>query len=158
MKTLITYYSYGGNTKGIAELIQEKIGGDLLRIETVVPYGNNYDQVVNQGQEEVNRGYCPEIQSINVDWKQYNTIILGTPVWWYTFAPAIHTFLNIQNWQGKVVYPFATNGGWIGHTFQDIQNACQGADIKNGMNIHFDGSNLRTPMTDIENWILQIEQ
>ena len=80
MKTLIIYYSYGGNTKGIAELIQEKVGGDLLRIETVVPYGNDYDQVVNQGQEEVNRGYCPEIQSVNVDWNQYDTIILGTPV------------------------------------------------------------------------------
>lgn len=93
MKPLIVYYSYGGNPNRIAEMIQKKTGGDLLRIETVVPYTGSYNSVVNQGQEEVNRGYCPEIKPVNVDWSQYDTIILGSPVWWYTFAPAIHTFL-----------------------------------------------------------------
>ena len=43
MKSLIVYYSYRGNTKRIAEAVQKKNGGDILRIETVVPYGNNYN-------------------------------------------------------------------------------------------------------------------
>lgn len=37
MKTLILYYSYGGNTKRIAEMIQREIGGDIARMDTVVP-------------------------------------------------------------------------------------------------------------------------
>lgn len=157
MKALIVYYSYLGNTKSIADMIQKKIGSDILRIEPVVPYDNNYNKVVNQGQDEVERGYCPEIKSVDVDWNQYDTIILGTPVWWYTFAPAMHTFLKSHDWKGKTVYPFATNGGWIGHTFKDIKNACQGADVKNGINIRFDNSTLRTSMKDIENWINKLE-
>ena len=156
MKSLIVYYSYRGNTKRIAEAVQQKIGGDILRIETVVPYGNNYNQIVNQGQEEVNRGYCPKIKDVNVDWDQYDTIILGTPVWWYTFAPAMHTFLKAQDWKGKTVYPFATNGGWIGHTFKDFDHICKGADVKAGLNVRFDETTLRTSMKEIDNWISKI--
>lgn len=153
MKPLIIYYSYRGNTKSIVDMIQKKIDADVLRIETVVPYSSNYNQVVNQGQEEVNRGYCPKIKPVDVNLAQYDTIILGTPVWWYTFAPAMHTFLKSQNWKGKTVYPFATNGGWIGHTFEDFQSACQGADVKRGMNIRFDEATLRTSKKEIEKWI-----
>lgn len=153
MKPLVIYYSYRGNTKSIVDMIQKKIDADVLRIETVVPYGSNYNQVVNQGQDEVNRGYCPKLKPVDINLAQYDTIILGTPVWWYTFAPAIHTFLKSQNWKGKTVYPFATNGGWIGHTFEDFQRACQGADVKKGMNIRFDETTLRTSKKDIEKWI-----
>ena len=153
MKPFVIYYSYRGNTKSIVDMIQKKIDADVLRIETVVPYGSNYNQVVNQGQDEVNRGYCPKIKPVDVNLAQYDTIILGTPVWWYTFAPAMHTFLKSQDWKGKTVYPFATNGGWIGHTFEDFQSACQGADVKKGMNIRFDETTLRTSKKDIEKWI-----
>lgn len=156
MKTLIVYYSYLGNTKSIAEMIQKKTGADILRIETVVPYDNDYNKVVDQGQSEVNRGYCPKIKPLNIDPGQYDTIILGTPVWWYTFAPAMHTFLKTQDWKGKTIYPFATNGGWIGHTFKDIKDACTGAEVKSGMNIKFDEATLRTSVKDIENWIDKI--
>ena len=156
MKTLIVYYSYLGNTKSIAEMIQKKTGADILRIETVVPYDNDYNKVVDQGQSEVNRGYCPEIKPLNIDPGQYDTIILGTPVWWYTFAPAMHTFLKTQDWKGKTIYPFATNGGWIGHTFKDIKDACTGAEVKSGMNIKVDEATLRTSVKDIENWIDKI--
>lgn len=38
MKILILYYSYGGNTKRIAEMIQREIGGNIARMDTVVPY------------------------------------------------------------------------------------------------------------------------
>lgn len=49
MKTLILYYSYGGNTKRIAEMIQREIGGDIARMDTVVPYDGDYDEVVIRG-------------------------------------------------------------------------------------------------------------
>ena len=158
MKALIAYYSYRGNTKRIAELIAKETGADTLRIETVVPYEGSYNKVVNQGQDEVNAGYCPAIKPLSVDLSKYDTIILGTPVWWYTFAPAMHTFLKSQNWNGKTIYPFATNGGWIGHTFKDFKNICTGAEMKSGLNVRFDEATLRTSMKDIEHWIHNIPE
>lgn len=156
MNTLILYYSYGGNTKRIAQMIQKKIGGDLAEIKTVKPYSGDYNAVVDQGQREVNRGYMPEIKPLKVDIQAYDRIVLGSPVWWYTFAPAMKTFLNACDLSGKVVFPFATNGGWIGHTFRDFEQECKGADVRKGLNVKFDGASLRTPEKEIETWLASV--
>ena len=153
MKSLIAYYSYGGNTKRIAEIVHKEIGGDILRIETAKPYAGSYNDVVDQGQREVNAGFCPELKPLNVDLSQYDTIVLGSPVWWYTFAPAMHSFLQQADLAGKTVYPFATNGGWLGHTLQDFEKACKGAAVKPGLGIKFDEAALRTPENTIRQWI-----
>ncbi len=152
MKTLILYYSYGGNTKRIAEMIQGEIGGDIARIDTVVPYDGDYNTVVDQGQREVAEGYCPELKPLRIDLAAYDTVVLGSPVWWYTFAPAMHSFLQQADLTGKTVYPFATNGGWLGHTLEDFDQACKGAVVKPGLNVRFDGSILRTPESEIQRW------
>ena len=80
MKAIVIYYSWGGNTKSIAEMIQKSTGADIARIETVVSYDGDYNSVVNQGQDEVNSGYCPEIKPLNIDLSKYDEVILGTPV------------------------------------------------------------------------------
>lgn len=67
------------------------------------------------------------------------------------------TFLNTYDLSGKTVFPFATNGGWIGHTFEDFEKACKGADVKKGMNVKFDEATLRTPEKEIEKWISYVE-
>lgn len=153
MKTLILYYSYGGNTKRIAEMIQREIGGDIARMDTVVPYDGDYDEVVNQGQREIAEGYCPELKPLHIGWRDYDTIILGSPVWWYTFAPAMRSFLERADLTGKIVYPFATNGGWLGHALKDFEEACKGAIVKPGLDVQFDESMLRTSEKDIQAWI-----
>lgn len=158
MNPLILYYSYGGNTKRIAEMIQNRIGGDLAEIETIRPYSGDYNSVVTQGQQEVNCGYMPEIKPLDVDVQAYDRIILGSPVWWYTFAPAMKTFLHTYDLYGKTVFPFATNGGWIGHTFRDFEKACKGADVRKGLNVKFDEATLRTPEREIEAWISGVER
>lgn len=87
----------------------------------------------------------------------YDTIVLGTPVWWYTYAPAVKTFLDENDFSGKTVYAFATNGGWIGHTFNDVERECTGAEIKPGLNIRFDEERLITPESEIYDWINKIK-
>ena len=156
MKTLIVYYSFSGNTKRIAEMIQKELGCDVAQIDTVTPYTGNYNAVVKQGKDEVNCGFMPEIKPLCVNPDDYDTIVIGTPVWWYTYAPAVKTFLENTDFSGKTVYPYATNGGWIGHTFEDFKSACGGAEVKHGLNIRFDESTLRTPETDIISWARKI--
>ena len=53
-KLLIIYYSWSnGNTERIAKMLQSETDSDILKIDTVVPYSGSYDDVVNQGQNEV---------------------------------------------------------------------------------------------------------
>ena len=160
-KILIAYYSWSnGNTERIAKMLQQQVGGDLLKIDTVEPYSGSYDDVVSQGQDEVNRGYEPEIQPISVNVADYDVIAIGTPTWWYTMAPAVLTFLHSQNFTGKTVVPFMTNGGWPGHVIKDMKKACKGADIACDMQVQFDstgGDHLETPTEQIEQWIQQVK-
>lgn len=157
-QVLTAYYSLGGNTKKIAQMICRVTGGELAEIQMSLPYTGSYNEIVSQGQEEVNRGYLPELKPFTADLSAYDKIILGTPVWWYTFAPAMHTFLQGQDWAGKEVYPFATNGGWLGHTFQDFEAACSKGQVHPGLNVKFNGKTLKTPQEEIIAWAKQIAQ
>ena len=71
-------------------------GAELAEIDTVQPYTGSYDEVVDQGQREVNAGYKPEIKPLTVNIQDYDVIAVGTPTWWYTMAPAVLTFLSAQ--------------------------------------------------------------
>ena len=153
MRSIIIYYSYGGNTKKIAEMIHKNTGAEMAEIKTVTPYKGSYNSVVEQGHKEVNRGYMPEIMPLEIDINNYDKIFLGTPVWWYTFAPAVKTFLNNNDFNGKTICPFITNGGWIGHTEDDIKNVCSNACVKKAINIKFNGSDLSTSVSEINKWI-----
>lgn len=152
-KTVIIYYSFTKNTKRIAEKIQLAKGYEAIRIDTVTPYTGDYNDIVNQGQDEVESRFKPEITPAKIDLSQYDTIILGTPVWWYTVAPAVLTFLTSHVFNGKTIIPFATNGGLLGHTMKDIQKICEGAKVENTMNIQFSEDKLNIPESDLKNWI-----
>jgi flavodoxin len=157
MKKLVIYYSQAnGNTKRIAEMISEKTAADITAIDTVTPYTGSYDEIVNQGQEEVNRGFKPEIKALEVNLAEYDEIIIGTPTWWYTMAPAVLTFLSNANLAGKKVALFQTHGGWPGHTLKDMKALCKGAEIISEKAIQFDstgGDHLETSLAEIESWI-----
>lgn len=157
MKNIILYYSHSGNTRKVAELIRDEIGGKIAEIETVKPYEGSYDDVVRQGKKEIDSGFMPEIKPLAASLADYDTVILGSPVWWYTFAPAVYTFLHENSLSGKTVYPFATNGGWIGHTLKDFEKYCTGADVKKGIDIHFDGDVMRTSEKEIKKWAKAIK-
>lgn len=77
-----------------------------------------------------------------------------------TFAPAVKTFLESNDFSQKTIFPFATNGGWIGHTFKDIAASCKaeekGVTIKKGLNLRFDGNAMRTPQSELNGWISAI--
>ena len=163
MKRVLTvYYSWSnGNTERIAKMLQKEIGGDIVRIDTITPYEGSYDDVVNQGQEEVERGYEPEIKPLGVNISDYDVIAVGTPTWWYTMAPAVRTFLHTESFADKTVIPFMTNAGWPGNVIKDMKKVCKGADIKCEMQIQFDstgGSRLETPMEDITKWIQNVKK
>ena len=159
-KLVVYYYWSKGNTKRIAEKIAEEIGADIRQIDTVEPYQGSYDEVVDQGQNEVNRGYMPKIKPLDVDIKDYDVVAVGTPTWWYTMAPAVLTFLNQNDWSGKKVIPFMTNGGWPGHGIEDMIKECEGAEIIKPMEVKFDsqgGAVLKTPEDKIDDWIAGIK-
>ena len=136
---VICYYSYTGNTRRLAYKIKEKYGYDLLEIKPLINYSNDYDKVVNEAKEDVEINYQPEIY--NIDISKYDEIILLTPVWWYTFASPVNSFLHKYNFSNKIIIPVITNGGWPGHTFEDIEKVSKSI-IKNKLSLKFNNDKL----------------
>lgn len=153
MKSIIIYYSYGGNTKRIANLIHVKKGYDMVEIKPVIPYTNDYQKLVDAEEAKMHQEEVAEIEPINVDLNNYDRVILGTPVWWYTMTPPIRTFLKKYDLSGKVIVPFATNGGWLGSTFDDIKKYTSNSEVENPISIKFNEDTLAISESELNDWI-----
>ena len=156
-KKLVVYYSYTGHTKMIAESIQKKLGCNILEIKPVKPYSTDYQTVVDEEQNNESAKRTPEIEPIDIDLSKYEEIILGSPVWWYTIVPVIRTFLTKNDLSGKIIKPYATNAGWLGRTFKEIEKLCPNSKVEKGMNIVFtedyNKNQLVTSPDEVDNWI-----
>ncbi len=88
-KTLIVYYSRTGNTKAVAELIQQEVGGDLAQIETKTSRPSNYRAEVEQNAREQEQSVKPALKSNLPDLKQYDRILLVAPLGiWHCHRPS----------------------------------------------------------------------
>ena len=157
---LLVYFSYTGHTKYIADIIKQNINCDVIRLEPVIPYSNDYNKVVNDEQNQESSDIIPEIKDINIDLDLYDTIIIGTPVWWYRSAPVIRAFLKKYDLSNKIIIPYATNAGWLGKTFNEIKSLCSDSKVVNEFNFvftsNYNKNELVTPIETIENWINNI--
>ena len=56
---------------------------------------------------------------------------------------------------GKTIKPYATNAGWLGRTFKEIEKLCPNSNVEQGMNIVFKSytDKLVTREQEINNWI-----
>mgnify|MGYP002742490053 FL=1 len=100
-----------GNTEYVARLIQEKVGGDLFRIETVDEYPLEHAPLVDQAAEEQDANLRPELATHVENFEQYEYVFLGYPNWWGDMPQPLYTFLEEYDFGAKTIIPFITHGG-----------------------------------------------
>ncbi len=100
-----------GNTEYMAYAIQEAVGGDLFRIETVQQYPLEHEPLVEMADEEQNDNARPELLNRVENMEQYDTIFLGYPNWWGDMPMPLYTFLEEYDLSGKTIIPFSSHGG-----------------------------------------------
>lgn len=136
-KRLLVYYSYTGNTKIIVDKIKSLIDCDVLELRPVIPFQvEDYQEIVDRYQNNEHAKSIVEIEPIHIDFDQYDQIIIGTSVWWYSMTPIVRAFIKQYPLKGKDIYLFATNAGWLGRTFKEFETTLQG-NIKAELNIRF---------------------
>ena len=103
MKTLMVYYSLEGNTKYVAEMIKEFTGADILPLIPAKEYPKgNVTKYIWGGKSAV-FGDKPKLLPYEINISDYDTIVIGTPVWASTFVPPIRTFLQENKLSGKKI-------------------------------------------------------
>jgi flavodoxin len=121
MKTLVIYYSYEGTTKRMADMIAIKYGFDVERLEVVNEKRKKGIMKYVWGGGQVLQKKEPELKELRHSINDYDRIIIGTPVWASSFAPAIRSFLKQNEIKGKEVAFFCTYMGGEGHTLADFR-------------------------------------
>jgi flavodoxin len=132
-KILIVYMSRTDNTRAIAEIIQQKVGGKLVALELETPYPADYNTTVQQVVHENETGYLPPLKTKIDRIEQYDVLFLGFPTWGMQLPPPVKSFLHQYDLEGKTVIPFNTNGGYgPGSSFQTVRELCPQSTILQG--------------------------
>lgn len=132
-KILIVYLSRTNNTKAIAEIIHNNVGGTLVALELEKPYPTNYQQTVQQVVEENETGYLPTLKTKIDSIEKYDVVFVGFPTWGMKLPPPIKSFLRQYCLKGKTVIPFNTNAGYgVGSGFQTVKELCLESKVLEG--------------------------
>ena len=109
-KSLVVYYSQNGATKKLAEIFQKAKNADMFEIATVTPYPSTYDSTIAAVGAQRESKQWPALVNPKADLAKYDTVYLGYPIMFGSFAPPVYTFLDSNDLSGKVVVPFCTYG------------------------------------------------
>lgn len=135
-KVLVLYYSQTSNTKTVAQEIANKLGADMEEIVAVKPYDGDFQATIARCNEEREQGITPEIKPIVANLADYETIFIGYPVWYGTYAPPMGAFLKQADLSGKKIVPFCTFGsGGLDSSVKDLAKAQPNAEILPGYGV-----------------------
>ena len=109
-KSLVVFYSQNGATKKVAEIFQKSRNADVFEIALATPYPSTYDSTIAAVGAQRESKQWPALANAKVDLAKYDTVFLGYPIMFGSFAPPIYSFLDSNDLSGKVVVPFCTYG------------------------------------------------
>ena len=114
-KTLVVYYSAQNHTKTVAEKIAKNLNADTFEIIPEEVYTSN-DLNWNDSNSRVSREHNDEslrnvkLTNTKVDnWEDYDTVLIGYPIWWGIAAWPVDGFVKANDFEGKTVIPFCTS-------------------------------------------------
>lgn len=111
-----------GRMTALAEMIQEKTGGELFSIKTSVKYPGDGGKLIEYAQKEQDDDVRPELTSHIDNLDDYSVIFIGFPTWWYDLPQILYSFFDEYDFSGKTIIPFNShNGSQFSGTIETIQ-------------------------------------
>mgnify|MGYP002797313116 FL=1 len=136
-KILVAYFSASKTTEHAAKEIAQAVGADLYEIcpdKAYTAADLNWNDKKSRSTVEMNDPACrPKIAGTVEHMEQYDTVLIGFPIWWYVEPRIVDTFLESYDFSGKTVIPFATSGGsGISGAEKSLREHCPKANWKPG--------------------------
>ena len=105
-RRLKIYYA----TTAVAEQIAKLTGADLYRIEAAEAYNADPYRDSDRVKKEAYENLRPKVANLPEAslMGKYDTIFVGSPIWWHQPAMVICTFLEAFDLKGKTLIPFFT--------------------------------------------------
>lgn len=139
-KGLVVFYSWSGNTRGIAREVASQTGFDLVELELEKPYSTSYNTVLDEAQRDQNEQARPALSTRIDNMDEYSTVLIGYPNWWASIPMPIATLLESYDFSGKTIVPFCSNGGGgLGQSVSAISKLAPNSTIGSGLSIYYSG-------------------
>nr|WP_315152462.1 flavodoxin [uncultured Flavobacterium sp.] len=165
---LIVYLSRTKNTKAVAAIIHQKVGGALVELELENPYPEDYKTIVSQVAKENETGFLPPLKTKIENIEKYDVVFIGFPTWGMQLPPPMKSFLKQYNLEGKTIIPFNTNAGYgIGSSFQTVKELCPKSNVmegfttkggieRDGVLFVMEGEKEKQVQIEVQNWLNKI--
>ncbi|MFI7547482.1 flavodoxin [Actinoplanes sp. NPDC049599] len=144
-----------GNTEVVAGMIGRLIGCDVHRIEAAEPYPDDYEPTVARNVEEQRADARPAIANPPASIDDYDTVLLGSPIWNVRAPMIMTTFVEPFDFAGKTVHPLTTYAmSGLGTTERDYTASCPGAKLGEGLAVR--GEEVAAAGPAVEAWLRRI--
>lgn len=153
---LVAYFSATGTTEQVAQQAAEILDADLYEIVPEDPYTEEdlaYYTGGRADQEQDDPSARPAISGGVENMSQYDTILLGYPIWHGQAPRIISTFLESYDFAGKTIIPFCTShSSGVGSSADHLHELCP--DTVNWI----EGSRFGSEVTgvEIESWLSSV--
>ena len=132
-KALVVYYSQTGTTKAVAEQFAAQLGEntDIVALECAKAYPDDYQATIEESRSEVAEQTGRELANGKLNLKKYDTVYIGYPIWYGTFAPPVVTLARENGFfAGKKVVLFCTYGsGGRKASEKNFKDLCPEAEV-----------------------------
>ncbi len=151
---LVVYFSAQGHTKEVAEKIADNLNADIFEITPANPYTEE-DLDYNNDNSRVSREYEDEsLRDVELEttevpnWSDYDTVLIGYPIWWGNSAWPINSFVKANDFTGKTVIPFCTSASSsIGQSDEELAEEAGTGNWEEGHRFSSNPSD-----SDIKSW------
>ena len=110
MNKLFIYYSHSGNGDLIADILKQK-GYDIIKIIPKHRLPKNFFLSMMVGGFLAGIKHKSKLNNINVDFSQYQKIVIGSPIWNDNFACPINTLLDQVKLDDRYSFILYSGGG-----------------------------------------------
>ncbi len=144
-----------GNTEVLAGMIRQHIGCDVYRIEAADPYPDDYNATVDRNVREQNDNARPVIANPPTSISEYDTVLLGSPIWNSRPPMIMSTFVESLDFGGKTIYPFVTYAvSGLGSAERDYAASAPRAMVGEGLAVR--GERVQSARSQAEEWLRRI--
>ena len=153
--TLIVYFSWSGHTRRVANFIHELTGSDIVEIEVQEPYSSVYNEVTARARYELDNDIRPALVTRVENMADYDTLIVGTPIWSSRLAPPVKSFLASYDLSGKKILPFCTHGGsGTAQSVNNMREVCPNSEFLQPLAVS--GSQAASSRSAVEQWLKNV--
>ncbi|MGL4735830.1 MAG: flavodoxin family protein [Cellulosilyticaceae bacterium] len=154
-KKLVVFYSLEGHTQLVGQLIARALGATIVELKTQKPFPKQGFKKYFMGGKSVCFKEKPALTNKLPQLTQYDTVIIGTPVWAGQFSSPIRTFLTQNDLTGKKVAFFACHGGGgAKKCFEKLRKALPGCEVISEIDFVMPVADQKKQLkTQVETWV-----